>query len=875
MSRSEEPAGHYNVSDLVARQVDRGRADARAIVAEDATLTYEELRRQLNRAGNLLTELGVKREQRVLLVLDDTSVFPIVFLGAMRIGAIPIPVSPLDKDENLKHYVTDSCADLVVTDAQLHERLLRVLADQRIKYLVRGGEGKAVIEFDNAIAQQSDDLGAARTHRDDIAFWLYSSGSTGRPKGVVHLQHDIEVTCENFAGRALGLTEEDITFSTSKLFHAYGLGNGLSFPLWFGATSILMKGPPRPDAIVATVRRHKPTVFFSVPALYSALLLDSSADGAFESVRFCVSAAEALPISTLKRWRARFGSDILDGMGSTEMLNTYCSNRPGQIAPGTAGWPVPGYELRLVDEDGKVLEGPAIGALQVRGDSCAAYYWHQHEKTKASILGDWFVTGDRCERHADGSYTYVGRADDMLKVGGLWVSPLEIEHVLRKHPRVEDVGVVGVRLTDATRVLAYVKPADGPGDEALADELRAWCEGRLASHEHPHFMTFVDELPSTPNGKVQRFRLGEWAAGASNQGGEFVYALARTWSSFSEDRSQHKMTFLPSEVTRSPHLNSSLRSRKSWGSTLRMGDLLAAPTVERLAGLLRRKRTGSDDVPARVTVGRTDSPCLYIVPAVGYSVLQLRPLADALAEEIAIYGVSAWKRVPASSTVREEANRLTAGLQTIQASGPYWLAGYSSGGVTALEMTRLLEEAGERVAGLLILDTQLGSKYPVPPVPRPTVPKLTGVPMKQRVALYARALRKPRLALQSIYTSVGLAALVDEVTWKADLQRRGTVRPSRRDSYYWTMETRAMEQYSPGTCRAPVTLIRCPDTADDPIEGTWKAIAQGGLTIRYVDVQHDSLLDVEHAETVARAVRNSCPWTAGEAAWGRRWQQAE
>jgi benzoate-CoA ligase len=372
-----------------------------------------------------------------------------------------------------------------------------------------------VVEFDAAMAAQSDELEAAPTHRDDVAFWLYSSGSTGKPKGVVHLHHDIEVTCENYAGRVLGLRENDLTFSTTKLFHAYGLGNALSFPLWFGAASVLMRGPTKPEPILAALRRHRPTVFFSVPALFGALLRDPAADGAFDSVRFCVSAAEALPAPTIERWRDRFGLDIVDGIGSTEMLHIYCSNRPGGIEPGTTGRPVPGYELRLVDDRGEVLDGAGIGGLQVRGDSCAAYYWHQHEKTKHSMLGEWFVTGDRYERRADGAYAYVGRVDDMLKVGGLWVSPLDMEHVLMEHPRVGSVGVVGVEIEGASRIAAYVQCDGEPGDGALADELRAWCKERMRRYEYPHLITFVDDLPRTLTGKVQRFRLRDWAAHAS------------------------------------------------------------------------------------------------------------------------------------------------------------------------------------------------------------------------------------------------------------------------------------------------------------------------------------------------------------------------
>lgn len=505
----------YNVSDLVTRQVAAGRGDARAIVAEDATLTYEELRRQINRAGNLLGELGVRREQRVLLVLDDTSVFPIAFLGAIRIGAVPIPVSHLDKDENFRHFIEDSYAELVVLDAPLLERVREALGDRSVRWLVKGGDGPGVTELTEALAAQSDELDPVPTHRDDMAFWLYSSGSTGKPKGVVHLQHDVQVTCENYAQGVLGLRPDDVTFSTTKLFHAYGLGNGLSFPLSVGATAVYMAGPTKPAAILEMLRRHRPSVLFSVPALFAAVAREDGAREALDSVRVCVSAAEPLPAVTTERWLEQFGLEIVDGIGSTEMLHIYCSNRPGRVRPGTTGWAVPGYELRLVDEGGAEVEGPAVGALQVRGDSCAAFYWHQHEKTKASMLGSWFATGDRYQRDDDGTYSYVGRVDDMLKVGGLWVSPVDMEHVLLEHPRVAGVGVVGVTAGDVSRVAAYVECVGEPGDDELADELRAWCKERLRRYAYPHIVTFVDELPRTLTGKVQRFRLREWARTAT------------------------------------------------------------------------------------------------------------------------------------------------------------------------------------------------------------------------------------------------------------------------------------------------------------------------------------------------------------------------
>jgi benzoate-CoA ligase family protein len=506
-----------NASTLIDRAIAAGHGAKPAVHAPDGSLTYDELHRCVNRAGNLLTSLGVGREDRVLMVLDDTTAFPALFLGAMRIGAVPVPVSPLDKVDNFRHFAEDSYARVIVGEAGL-VALLREVAGGRpgVTFLSANGAAEGALELGPALAAQPDELTPADTHRDDMAFWLYSSGSTGRPKGVVHLHHDIEVTCTCYAGEVLGLRDDDVLFSTTKLYHAYGLGNNLSFPLFFGATCVLLAGPPRPDAIAERLRAHRPTVLFSVPALFALMLREGPEfDEAMASVRFCVSAAEALPPITLDRWQERFGLEIVDGIGSTEMLHIFCSNRPGDITRGTTGRPVPGYDLRIVGDDGAVIEGEAVGDLEVRGDSCAAFYWHQHEKTKACMKGDWFTTGDRYRRTSDGLYVYEGRSDDMLKVGGLWVSPVDMEGCLAEHPAVHGVGVVGVMFDGATRVAAYIVPApEATRGEALAEELRTWCKERMRRYEYPHLVTFVDDLPRTVNGKVQRFALREQAAAA-------------------------------------------------------------------------------------------------------------------------------------------------------------------------------------------------------------------------------------------------------------------------------------------------------------------------------------------------------------------------
>ncbi|MFZ2113136.1 MAG: benzoate-CoA ligase family protein, partial [Solirubrobacteraceae bacterium] len=499
---------HCNVSLLIDGNVEAGRGAKVAYVTSSESLTYEQLRRQVNRMGNLLRELGVHREQRVLLVLDDTTAFPIAFLGAMRIGAVPVPVSVLDTPEHFRHFVEDSYAEVIVCEAAVLETLQSALYGCKVQYLAHSAHQDGVIELDSALGAQSEELTAVATHPDDMAFWLYSSGSTGAPKGVVHLHRSVEVTCETFAKQVLGIDEEDRIFSTTKLYHAYGLGNGLSFPLYFGATAVLLDGPPRAESLLRTLREQRPTVLCSVPALYGLLAEDPDADDALDSVRLCISAAEPLPARTFELWRERFGLEIVEGIGSTEMLQAYCSNRPGEAAPGTTGRAVPGYELRLVDEAGAVLDGPAVGALEVRGDSCAAFYWHEHEKARLRMRGEWYASGDRFERRRDETYVYLGRTDDMFKVGGLWVSPVDMENVLLEHPSVAGVGVVGVRIEDRTRIVAFVECADGvSGEDELEQALRARCGERLREHEYPHIVRFLDALPRTLTGKLQRFEL--------------------------------------------------------------------------------------------------------------------------------------------------------------------------------------------------------------------------------------------------------------------------------------------------------------------------------------------------------------------------------
>ena len=504
---------HLNVSLLLDRNLDVGRGDRPALLHAGEVLTFADVAGLTARTATLLEELGIGREDRVLLVLDDSPVFHATFLGAIRIGAVPVPVSPLDRADNYAYYLDDSYARLVVVDSALLDKLSPAIESRpSVQALVANGDPSDHRSFQDAIAELPSELAApVDTHPDDMAFWLYSSGSTGRPKGVVHSQRDIFVTIETYAKHVLQITEADLCYSTTKLFHAYGLGNGLSFPLAVGAAAVQVSGPSRPDRILDTVARHRPSLFFSVPALYAAMLKSGQVAGTdFSGVRACVSAAEALPAAVQERWQEQTGLPILDGIGSTEMLHIYCSNTTDDLRPGTSGRPVPGYELRVVDEASREVGPGEAGDLLVRGDSCAPYYWHQRTKTRQCMRGDWFSTGDRYVRTADGYFAYQGRADDMIKVGGLWVAPADVEACLAAHPAVSEAAVIGVQVEDVSRIKAFVickEPAASP--EPLADELRTWCKERLRRYEYPHVVAFVDDVPRTPTGKIQRFKLRE------------------------------------------------------------------------------------------------------------------------------------------------------------------------------------------------------------------------------------------------------------------------------------------------------------------------------------------------------------------------------
>ena len=508
----------YNASLIVDRNLEAGREDKVAIYSDDE-VSYGELARRINRFGRALREeLGVRQEDRVLLVLDDTPSFPTAFFAAMRIGAIPVPVNTLVGADEYRFYVEDSRARIVVADGKFYDKVRDALrgVEEPVGLVLTNGREEGAHILEDLLEAGDDELSPAVTHKDDAAFWLYSSGSTGNPKGVVHLHHDIDYTCETYARHVLEIEESDRTFSTTKLFHAYGFGNGISFPYWAGASSVLLPGKPTPEAVLETIKRFEPTLFFSAPTLYNAILnYPHAGDYELPSIRYGVSAAEALPAHVWRRWKETFGISILDGIGSTEMLHIFISNTPDELKPGSSGKPVPGYEIRIFDEEEYPVEEPGeAGYLSVKGDSAAAYYWRNHEKTKEIMKGEWLFAGDWYRMDEDGFYWYEGRADDMIKVSGLWVSPVEVENTLGDHEAVVEVAAVGVDIEGLTRIKAYVVlREDHEGSDELVEELQEWSKENLKRYQYPHIVEFIEELPKTTTGKIQRFKLREPESG--------------------------------------------------------------------------------------------------------------------------------------------------------------------------------------------------------------------------------------------------------------------------------------------------------------------------------------------------------------------------
>jgi benzoate-CoA ligase family protein len=500
---------------FIDRHLRGGRSHKVAIECGERRVTYAQLEERVNRLGNALLELDVRPEERVFLLLLDTPEFAYSFFGAIKIGAVAVPVNTALKPDDYTYLLNDCRARVAIVHEELLPLIHRIPAD-RLRYLqhiiVVGEAPGGMHSFSHLLHNSSPQLDPAPTCIDDPAFWLYSSGSTGPPKGCVHLQHDMVVTSELYAKGILGMTADDRCFSVAKLFFAYGLGNGLYFSLAVGGASILLPDRPRPAEVFAVIERHRPTLFFSVPTNYAALLTHYREGGPefdLSSVRYGVSAGEALPASIFQRFQQRFGVEILDAIGSTEALHMFIANRPGAVRPGSSGQIIPGCEARLVDGEGHAVPTGDIGDLLIQSDAVCSGYWNQHEKTKATIQGHWLHTGDKYYQDEDGYFWYAGRSDDMLKVNGLWVSPIEIENALIEHPAVKEAAVVGREDQDQLlKPAAYIVLNNGTAASPdLARRLQDHVAARLASHKRPRWVEFLPELPKTATGKVQRFKL--------------------------------------------------------------------------------------------------------------------------------------------------------------------------------------------------------------------------------------------------------------------------------------------------------------------------------------------------------------------------------
>lgn len=502
---------NYNAAvDLIERNL-AARPDKIAYIDEHGHYSFADLAERVNRCANAFTGLGLSMEARVMLCLTDTIDFPSAFLGGIKAGLVPVAVNTLLTSNDYDFMLRDSRAQALIVSEPLLPVFKPILDDPPfLKHVVVSGDSSAHPGLADLMAAAGSNFAAAPTRADDACFWLYSSGSTGTPKGTVHVQMSPIRTAELYGQPVLGIQESDVVFSAAKLFFAYGLGNALSFPLSVGATTVLLSERPTPASVSRILRQHRPTIFYGVPTLYSALLASPELPKREElNLRRCTSAGEALPPDVGRRWLEHSGVDILDGLGSTEMLHIFLSNRPGDVRYGTSGRPVPGYDIRLVDEDGKPVAKGEIGELQVAGPTSAAFYWNNREKSRNTFIGPWTKSGDKYIESEDGYFTYCGRADDMLKVSGIWVSPFEVEAALASHEAVLEAAVVGHGDDNG-----LIKPkafvvlcTDASQTPDLAAVLQQHVKNRLAPYKYPRWIEFVPELPKTATGKIQRFKL--------------------------------------------------------------------------------------------------------------------------------------------------------------------------------------------------------------------------------------------------------------------------------------------------------------------------------------------------------------------------------
>ncbi len=513
------PGELFNYADWLL-ELNRDRGEKLAYIDDRGTLSYADLDVRVRKLAQALLDAGIRREERVLLLMHDCNEWPVAFLGAIYAGIVPVAVNTLLTADDYVYMLRHSRARAALVSNALLGPLREAMnsAPSNISSVfvaAADGQLQAGEQDLEAVLRQSAPLAeAADTSADDIGFWLYSSGSTGNPKGTVHTQANPYWTSRNYGQGVMGITEHDICFSAAKLFFAYGLGNALSFPLSVGATSVLLAGRPTPDLIYQRLMEHQPTIFFGAPTGYVAMLAAADIPPREKlGLRLAVSAGEALPAELAQRFTDQFGVNVIDGIGSTEMLHIYISNRPGAVRYGSSGTPVPGYDIELRGDDGEVVADGEIGDLYVKGPSAALMYWNNRDKSLDTFQGEWTKSGDKYVRNEDGSYTCSGRSDDMLKVSGMYVSPFEVEATLAQHPAVLESAVIG-KLDDEGLIKSKAFVVLGEGQQAGEDELKAFVKERLAPYKYPRYIEFVEELPKTATGKIQRFRLRASEEGA-------------------------------------------------------------------------------------------------------------------------------------------------------------------------------------------------------------------------------------------------------------------------------------------------------------------------------------------------------------------------
>lgn len=499
---------------MLDRHIEEGRGDRPAIYYKDQVVTWAQVATQANKTGNAILDLGIEQENRVMICLPDCPEFISSYYGIIKTGAVAVPVNTMAMPGDYRYYLNDSRAKILITSSDLAP-VFNDMQDE-LKYLkhivVIGEVQPGQISFNEIVGQASPELAAAPTSKDDMAFWLYSSGTTGLPKGVVHLHHDLLYSMPPHSTDVMGITKDDISYSISKLYFSYGRNNSIDSPSLKGSAVVLNPEKPEPETVMDTIEKYRPTLFYGVPSFYSALLNHMEKTGRkldLSSVRLCVSAGEALPKVIYERWREMFNVEILDGVGSTDVGMIYLSNRPGSVRHGSCGKLLTGYEGRLLDEQGADVAVGDIGTLWVKNDGTTACYWNKHEKSKQSIHGEWFCTGDQFHQDEDGYYWYAGRDDDMLKPGGLWLSPMEIEDLLLEHSQVNEVAVVAEgNEAGLDKPVAFVVLKDGShSTQDMEKVLKDFVRERAAHYKCPRKIYFVDELPRTATGKVQRFKL--------------------------------------------------------------------------------------------------------------------------------------------------------------------------------------------------------------------------------------------------------------------------------------------------------------------------------------------------------------------------------